>query len=52
MKTEIELPREFSISQNYPNPFNPITKIEYQVPAEAYVSLEIYNSECHVKVGQ
>jgi hypothetical protein len=38
-----ELPKSFSISQNYPNPFNPTTKIDYQVPADARVILEVYN---------
>ncbi len=30
--------------QNYPNPFNPTTLIEYQIPVEGNVKLEIYNS--------
>jgi hypothetical protein len=38
-----ELPKSFSISQNYPNPFNPTTKIDYQVPTDARVILEVYN---------
>jgi hypothetical protein len=43
IETEIALPRDFSISQNYPNPFNPSTKIDYQVPVEAKVILEVYS---------
>ena len=31
------------LSQNYPNPFNPTTKIDYQVPVDARVILEVYN---------
>ena len=33
----------FRLFQNYPNPFNSITTIEYQLPVEAEVRLEIYN---------
>ena len=43
VETEISLPKEFAISQNYPNPFNPSTKIDYQVPVDAKVILEVYN---------
>jgi hypothetical protein len=39
----IALPRDFTLSQNYPNPFNPTTKIDYQVPVDAKVVLEVYN---------
>ena len=34
---------EISIS-NYPNPFNPTTTIEYNLPTEGNVKLEVYNS--------
>jgi hypothetical protein len=37
------IPINFAISQNYPNPFNPSTKINYQVPNDAKVILEVYN---------
>lgn len=37
------VPKNFAISQNYPNPFNPNTKIDYQVPTEARVILEVFN---------
>ncbi|RPI18232.1 MAG: T9SS C-terminal target domain-containing protein [Ignavibacteriae bacterium] len=38
-----EVPTSFSLSQNYPNPFNPETKIKYQIPKNALVSLVIYD---------
>ncbi|MBI2416881.1 MAG: T9SS type A sorting domain-containing protein [Ignavibacteriales bacterium] len=41
--TKVEIPQVFAVSQNYPNPFNPSTKIEYQVPADAKVRVELYN---------
>ena len=37
------MPTKFALSQNYPNPFNPSTKIAYDVPEKALVTIEIYN---------
>ncbi|MFA3783786.1 cohesin domain-containing protein [Melioribacteraceae bacterium 4301-Me] len=37
------LPKIFSLSQNYPNPFNPSTTIEFEIPKQTHVTLEIYN---------
>ena len=38
-----EIPKEFGLYQNYPNPFNPMTKIEYAIPKQGFVSLKIYD---------
>jgi len=43
VETNIAAPKDFALSQNYPNPFNPSTKIDYQVPVDAKVILEVYN---------
>jgi photosystem II stability/assembly factor-like uncharacterized protein len=37
------LPKEFALYQNYPNPFNPMTKIKFDLPGDAVVTLKIYN---------
>jgi len=38
-----EIPDEYHLSQNYPNPFNPSTKIKYDLPANEFVNLTVYN---------
>ncbi len=40
---EIYLPAEFALSQNYPNPFNPATEINFSLPENAHVKIEIFN---------
>lgn len=39
----VGVPNEFKLSQNYPNPFNPITKINYDIPKQGFVSLKVYD---------
>jgi len=37
------IPEKYSLSQNYPNPFNPVTKINFAIPKQGFVSLKIYD---------
>ncbi len=37
------IPGEYLLHQNYPNPFNPSTRITYELPAAARVTLSVYD---------
>ena len=37
------IPETYSLKQNYPNPFNPVTKINYALPKNGFVSLKVYD---------
>ncbi|MCX6157036.1 MAG: T9SS type A sorting domain-containing protein [Ignavibacteriae bacterium] len=37
------LPINYALSQNYPNPFNPVTKINFAIPRQGFVTLKIYD---------
>lgn len=39
----IPYPTSFELFQNYPNPFNPSTIISYQLAADSFVSLKVYD---------
>ncbi len=42
-EVKFSLPVQYSISQNYPNPFNPSTSINFALPAESNVVIDLYN---------
>jgi len=37
------MPADFVLAQNYPNPFSAATQISYSIPAQALVSLAVYD---------
>jgi len=37
------IPEEYALYQNYPNPFNPSTKIEFAIPNQSQVTIDIFN---------
>lgn len=36
-------PTSFALSQNYPNPFNPETRIEFSLPQNSFVTIDIFD---------
>jgi hypothetical protein len=45
---ETPIPFTFALRQNYPNPFNPTTQIDYSIPNEEFVTLEIFDLNGHL----
>ncbi|VAX25752.1 hypothetical protein MNBD_IGNAVI01-1258 [hydrothermal vent metagenome] len=39
----VQIPKVFSLEQNYPNPFNPSTKINFAIPVESKVKIQVFN---------
>ncbi len=37
------IPASIDLYQNYPNPFNPSTRIQYDLPRDAYVVMKLFN---------
>ena len=41
----INTPQEFNLDTAYPNPFNPITNINFTLPFESGITLEVYDMQ-------
>jgi hypothetical protein len=39
----VSSPQKFTLKQNYPNPSNPTSKIDYEIPFNAFVTIEVYD---------
>jgi hypothetical protein len=42
-EVEVLAPSRFAVDQNYPNPFNPSTTLQYSLPINSHVRLQIYD---------
>ncbi len=40
---ENTIPQKMMLLQNYPNPFNPVTTIEFRLPQQSDIRIDIYN---------
>jgi hypothetical protein len=40
----VNTPKSFALEQNYPNPFNPTTAIGYQLSANSFTTLKVYDA--------
>jgi hypothetical protein len=36
-------PSTYSLSQNYPNPFNPVTRINFDIPKQGFVTMKVFD---------
>ncbi len=43
VEVSVGTPETFAVSQNYPNPFNPSTAVDFQLPADAHMTMEIFS---------
>jgi hypothetical protein len=39
-----QIPSKYYLEQNYPNPFNPSTTIDFSIPEQSFVKLEVFNT--------
>ena len=42
-KVSVGTPSKYVLSQNYPNPFNPVTKVDFEIPQDAKVTIKVYD---------
>ncbi|MBN1632771.1 MAG: T9SS type A sorting domain-containing protein [Ignavibacteria bacterium] len=42
-KNEVFVPGEYTLGQNYPNPFNPVTKFDFAITKNSFVTIKVYD---------
>jgi hypothetical protein len=42
-EVSVTLPVKYELSQNYPNPFNPVTRINFDLPADSKLEIKVYD---------
>lgn len=43
VSVNFNIPLQFELKQNFPNPFNPVTNIYYNLPADGFVTIKVYD---------
>ncbi len=43
LKLILGSPDKFELNQNFPNPFNPMTSIQFNIPQDSQVRLNVFN---------
>ena len=46
--SSVLIPKEFTLQSAYPNPFNPVTNLNFGLPVDSKVSIQIYNLQGQV----
>ena len=44
VEVNVNAPSDFALEQNYPNPFNPSTVINFSLPVDSKVTIDLYNT--------
>jgi hypothetical protein len=42
-RNQNQIPGTYRLKQNYPNPFNPVTKIEFSLPKDDFVTIKVFD---------
>ena len=48
IKITLSMPLQCKLLQNYPNPFNPITTIQFEIPVDSDIAVNIYDLNAHL----
>ena len=48
IKITLSMPLQYKLLQNYPNPFNPNTTIQFEIPVDSDIAINIYDLNAHL----